>query len=314
MAPIMGVTDSAYRCVYDQFFDGYDLTIAPFIVSCSGGKIKSTHLRKILPERNIFRFKLIPQILSKHADDFITLATAMFDLGYDTVNWNLGCPIPKVRNKMRGSGLLPYPDVVTKLLEGILPKIPNKLSIKVRLGVEDSGELVKLLPVLNPFPLEEIIIHTRTGKQLYTGNADMAAFERCLGLSRHELVYNGDVDSLENFNMLKKRFPTISRWMIGRGGITNPFLPAQIKQGSVFSMQQKTTDFIAFHNALFLAYQQELSGPSHIMNKMKEVWFYWKQAFRNGEQIYKEICITKCTDKYVYKVDEFFRNNPIWVV
>ncbi|VAX35755.1 hypothetical protein MNBD_UNCLBAC01-212 [hydrothermal vent metagenome] len=314
MAPVMGITDSAYRCVYDQFFSGYDVTIAPFIVSCAGGKIKSTHLRKILPERNIFKFKLIPQILGKNADDFIVLAKAMFDLGYDTVNWNLGCPILKVQKKMRGSGLLPHPDIIAQLLDKIIPKIPNKLSIKVRLGAEDPGDLVRLLPALNPFPLEEIIIHARTGKQLYTGDVDISAFENCLGLSQHDLVYNGDINSLKNFNMLKERFPMINRWMIGRGGIINPFLPEQIKEGSVFSSQQKRLKFIAFHGALFSAYQQELNGPAHILSKMKEVWFYWQQAFKNGKKIYKKICITKCSDKYLSIVDMFLKNNPIWLI
>jgi len=64
-------------------------------------QIKTKHLKDVLPANNT-RLPIIPQILSKSADDFTFLANYLFDLGYETVNWNLGCPFPQVADALRG--------------------------------------------------------------------------------------------------------------------------------------------------------------------------------------------------------------------
>ena len=105
--------------------------------------------------------------------DFINLAVRLFDLGYMSVNWNLGCPFPMVAKKKRGSGLLPYPENIDAFLEKTVSSIPNRLSIKTRLGRRHINEIFKLMPIFNQYPLEEIIIHPRTGKQMYDGKTDL---------------------------------------------------------------------------------------------------------------------------------------------
>ena len=309
MAPIVGVTGCLYRNIYSKTFDGYDSAVMPFIASCEASRFKASYIRDILPERNSARFELVPQILSKHPKDFIVLAKAMFDLGYKDINWNLGCPFAKVRKKGRGSGLLSFPDEIISFLEEVLPVMDNQLSLKVRLGSENSHELLKILPRLNDFPLKEIIIHPRTGKQEYKGNVDLAVFQECLSLTRHTIVYNGDIHSLEIFNALEKQFSTIHRWMIGRGGITNPFLPEEIKGLPLSSGDERKKRFICFHNEIFSSYQKDLSGPAHVMDKMKELWFYWSKAFLLGEEVYLKISRVKSLDKYAAVTEAFFQKN-----
>lgn len=307
MAPIKGVTGCIYRNVYSRLFNGYDAALMPFIRNTRG---RSSALRDVLPERNDVSFELIPQILHKTPKDFIDLAKSLYEMGYETVNWNLGCPLLMVRRKKKGAGLLPYSDEIVDFLHEVIPAIPNQVSIKVRLGSEDKTDLLKLLPKLNDLPLKEIIIHPRTGKQLYAGVADIAAFEECLSLSKHTIVYNGDIDSLEKYKMLTKRFPTINRWMIGRGGITDPFLPEEIKDIKGDRGNGKLDRFLSFHDALLEAYQRELSGPAHLIGKMKEVWRYWAKAFKRGDRLFSKLSRTKSIKKYSVIVEQFFRNHP----
>ncbi len=125
MAPLLGVTNCTYRNIYSRFFRGYDRAVAPFIVSCDMKKVKPRYFRDILPKRNKTNFLLIPQILSKNPNDFILTVKAMHDLGYNLINWNLGCPVAMVRKKMRGSGLLAHPDVIKSFLDQVLKPIPK---------------------------------------------------------------------------------------------------------------------------------------------------------------------------------------------
>ncbi|MGR3177501.1 MAG: tRNA-dihydrouridine synthase [Candidatus Anammoxibacter sp.] len=311
MAPIQGITNCVYRNVYSRLFGGgYDFAIAPFTRNCNATSTKCKVLRDIFVQRNSTDFELIPQILSRNAGDFINLAKIMFEMGYKTVNWNLGCPHIRVRRKKKGSGLLSEPDTVVKILEEVITAIPYQISLKVRLGNEDNNELFKLLPLLNDFALKKIIIHPRIGSQMYSGVADISAFEKCLSLTRHPVVYNGDIDSVDTYRRLAERFPTVNMWMIGRGGIVNPFLPEQIKNSTNNAVNNTQEKFVEFHNELFATYENELSGPAHLIAKMKEMWRYWSEAFEGGNRVLHSLSRTKNVNQYVSMVEKFFCDKP----
>lgn len=310
MAPITGVTNYVYRNIYSRFFDGYDRAMAPFIASCDAEKIKEKYFKDILPKRNRADHLLIPQILGKDAKEFVVMAKAITDLGYGNINWNLGCPVAMVRKKARGSGMLSHPDLIKSFLDKVMPYVSAKLSIKVRLGNEDKTELFALMPMFDEYPLEEIIIHPRTGVQMYNGSVDLSAFESCLNVTKHRIVYSGDINSLRTFNDLKKRFPDVSGWMIGRGGIVDTFLPEKIKGNELISNEKKVERFHGFHNALLCEYCEVLSGPGHILSKMKEAWSYWHKAFIQGETIYHKVCRLKTVDRYSKEVNLFLESIP----
>ncbi|CAN2042458.1 tRNA-dihydrouridine synthase [Candidatus Magnetomoraceae bacterium gMMP-15] len=304
LAPIKGITDAIYRNTFSKYFSGFDAAVAPFISTVKGRQIKSYHLKDVLPENNS-GLPVIPQIMSNNPDDFINLARCFFDMGYETINWNLGCPYPMVANKKRGSGLLPYPEMIEKILEKVIPAIPNRLSIKTRLGRINKDEIFNLMPVFNKYPLAELIIHPRTGKQMYNGHPDLDSFEKCLDLSAHSVVYNGDINDFDTFLKLSKRFKNVNHWMIGRGALANPFLPGIIKTGQD-NFSCKIKKIKNFHNDLFEQYNKVLYGPSHILGKMKGHWFYLANFFPDSRKFLKKIQKTKKIDHYLRLTDEVF--------
>ena len=311
LAPLRGFTEYIYRNAFSQHFDGFDIAVAPFIPTMSDARLKRKHLKDVLPENNQ-AMPVIPQIIGNNAEDFILLATRLYDLGYETVNWNLGCPFPMVAKKQRGSGLLPYPQKIEAFLEDTIPSIPNRLSIKARLGRKKTDEILTLLEIFNRYPLEEVIIHPRTGKQMYDGEPDLNMFEECLKVSIHTMVYNGDINDLDTFNTFSKRFSSVSRWMIGRGALINPFLPAIIKTGKD-GAANKAGVFRAFYEDLFEQYRIEFHGPGHLLDRMKGFWTYFSQSFKNGHIIKKKIHRTPKLDRYLKIVDRFFKEGAEWI-
>ncbi len=303
LAPLRGLTGAVYRATYAEFFQGIDGAVAPFLTTIQGTRIKPGQLKELLPENNRL-MPVIPQILSKSADKFIVLAKALFDLGYETINWNLGCPFARVAQKMRGSGLLPHPDVVQSFLDVVLTAIPNRLSIKTRLGRRQKDEILALMPVFNAYPLQELIIHPRTGEQMYTGKPDLEIFAQCLDLSRCPVVYNGDINTRQDFESLRRRFPAVSAWMIGRGVLANPFLPAEIK-GLLDVTGNRMERFHLFHDTLYDRYAQVRHGPAHLVDSMKGYWTYFAAFFPGGERILKQIRKSQGTEQYKKVVDSF---------
>jgi tRNA-dihydrouridine synthase B len=298
LAPLQGMTDRIYRNLFPVYFKGVDLAIAPFISSVKKMKPDNKLLRESHPDKNT-GIPTIPQIMSSKPDDFTKLANALYDIGCGTVNWNLGCPFPMVVKKGRGAGMLCYPDRIESFLEKTLPVLKPKLSIKLRIGLKYPDEALQLMPIFNRFPLEELIIHPRTGVQMYGGEVDLDMFGQCLNLSKHRVVYNGDIDSAEKQEMLAGRFGSVKRWMIGRGLLGNPFLAEEIKFHTQKSYSEKIKIMRAFHDQLFAEYSQILSGPAHITNKMKEVWTYMGSFLANRE---KTVSYTHLTLPTIYSV------------
>ncbi len=305
LAPIRGITDATYRDIFARYFPGFDLALAPFLTTYQGNRIKPERLKELLPENNR-SLPVIPQILAKDPDHFIAIGRILHDMGHETLNWNLGCPYPMVANKMRGSGLLPHPEKIEAFLKKV-HILPAAISVKIRLGRKDSTEIFKLLPVFNQFPLKEVIIHPRTGIQMYGGAVDLDTFAQCLELCKLPVVFNGDITSPASFNTLNKRFPAVSGWMIGRGALANPFLAGQIKGTPLPDNPAKILK--AFHDELFEKYQELLSGPSHILDRMKGIWFYLTNSFANNKKILKKIQKTKSLQRYREITDEIFNES-----
>jgi len=311
LAPLKGFTEAPYRNAAAAFFKGFDAAMAPFVVTILGRKYPNTHLKDLLPENN-HGWPVIPQVLSNDAAGFVKLAGHLCDLGYDTINWNLGCPFPRVAKKSRGSGLLPHPDKIDRILDQVLSKVPVRLSIKTRIGRFDPEEMETLLPVFNRYPLAELIVHPRTGVQMYTGQPDLEVFGKCLELSQHPVVYNGDIYTVADFTALADRFASVDRWMLGRGALADPFLPGAIK-GPDIPHVEKLDIIRRFHDRLFAAYAEILSGPSHLGDKMKGFWLYLSCSFADGRKILKKIQKTRKTDHYTDVVKRFFDSGPTWI-
>ena len=304
MAPLKGFTDQFFRNAYADHFEGFDLAVAPFITTQKGCRLKKKHVKDVLPENNT-RLPVVPQILSNAAADFVSLANFLYDLGYETVNWNLGCPYPMVANKKRGSGLLPHSEMIAKFLDKVIPGLQGRLSIKTRLGWRCKDELSNLIPLFNHYPLEEVVIHPRTGLQRYDGAVDLQAFIECRRRLRHPVVYNGDIRSHADFLKLSQQVTGISRWMIGRGCIANPFLPEVIKKGPD-EARDKLKRLKSFHEALFMAYANALDGPSHLLNKMKGLWRYYSLMFKANPKTMKKIKKATKPEHYLNLVNLFF--------
>lgn len=302
MAPLRGITDALFRQVYCKHFKGINAAVAPFINPQRKSGLTDKLLADVSPGTN--NLHLIPQLLNTDGDDFLALAQRLYDLGYNEINWNLGCPVPMVAKKKRGSGLMPYPEKIAAFLDYVLPRLKPKLSLKMRLGYHDHKESLTLLPLLDCYPLTEIIIHARLGKQLYRGETFPERFINCQQVSSHRLVYNGDINTAADYHELKRRI-NVDRWMIGRGLIANPFLPSEIRNNQL-SEEARFAKLRIFHDELFAAMKERLDGPGHLLGRMKQIWIYFISSFPGKKSALKKITKATTEGKYLDGVASLF--------
>jgi len=305
LAPMRGITTMHYRQTFVRHFHGLDIGMAPFIPTVRAERINPRLLKDLLPENNA-GLPLIPQLIGNNAADFVHMAKALHELGYDEINWNLGCPHKPIRNKRRGSGLLAHPDMVAAVLDKACGESPCRISVKVRLGVSDKSELMHLIPTLNQYPLSEVIIHPRTAEQMYDGTVDLDAFEDAYKALELPVCYNGDIIGPASFRLAQNRFPSITRFMLGRGLLSNPFLCETIKGGR--SQTGNTVERIAaFHDELLAAYEAILHGDPPVLGKMKEFWTYQSVHLSNGAKMFKKLKKARGLSSYRSIVSEFIQ-------
>ena len=272
LAPMDGVTDFPYRNAWMEVFGPYakmHRSVAPFVTLVPGSKVRRSHLRDLWPENN--RMEVEPQILGNEAEWFLPMAEALHDMGYVSVNWNLGCPVRQVARKQRGSGLLPYPGKIADFLDKVLPSSPLALSVKVRTGYFSAQEIFPVMEVLNAYPLQYVAVHPRIGLQLYKGMADWDMLDRILPLMEHVCVYSGDIDSVAKADAFCARFPSVREIMIGRGMIADPFLPCRLS-GYVFVSTEERFLFKLFVEALLRHYWRSGLPEKAVLQRQKMFW------------------------------------------
>ncbi len=306
-----GITNHVFRNCYQRHFHGFDYAIAPFISTIrserTSAKRREKQFKDILPNNNS-QLTIIPQVIGNDAASFIDTAKMIEQLGYDEVNLNMGCPSPTVTTKKKGSGFLPHKDMIQDFLDQICEKADIEISIKVRLGMYDQNELFDLMPIFNNYPLKKIIIHPRTGKQIYDGTVDLDSFSQAAALSSHKIMYNGDIKDVATFEMLRSRFPEIKEWMIGRWAISNPFLPSLLKGDTQPASQSQILKM--FHDDLYQAYEEILFGPTHLLNKIKEIWGFLIKSFAVSDKLLSNIFRSKTVEDYSHAVDAVFKQCP----
>lgn len=302
LAPMEGITGYVFRNAYHHCFPAMDKYFTPFLSPNRDGRLTPKEYQDVAPEHNE-GMNLIPQILTNCAADFIRTAKTLKSMGYDEVNFNLGCPSGTVVSKGKGSGFLAFPDKLNQCLDQIFSKLDMKISVKTRIGKDRPEEWEQLLRIYNQYPMEELIIHPRLQKDGYKNTPDLSAFGYACGHSVNPLCYNGDIVQAEDGKRIRERFPEISAIMVGRGILSDPGLLACLKAGEGSAhdpgrdkdegrTQAEKERIREFHDCLYEAYCRaylHISGPKVVLFKMKELWCYLASSFADQGKAVKKM-------------------------
>ena len=297
---MQGLTEVLFRRCYETCFPHViDRAVSPFISLTHGNLAEAEKkIHDVLPANNKGSIPVVPQILGREADEFVQLAQRLGDLGYNEVNWNIGCPMRRVAGKHRGSGILPHPDEVERLLDAVLPQLHGlQLSIKMRLGYSNADEIFTLIPILNSYPLASVTIHPRTGRQQYGGEVDLVRFARAASQIVHPVIYNGDIVTESDYRRIKKAYPQIAEVMIGRGILYDPLLPHKIKG-------LPTEHPKRFVEELIGAILHTMPSDEAKIRKIKEYWCLLRRCSRKSENITRQVLHSTDLQETIKKIEE----------
>lgn len=289
-APMEGLTDSVYRRLHHKYFPGIHRYYTPFFSPTIHRSLTRREQRE-LPPANTLGYKVVPQILTKVATDFLWLSQMCKDEGYDEVNLNLGCPSGTVTAKGKGSGMLTDLDHLQRFLDDIFSSVSLPVSIKTRLGFHTPEEFPCLLEVFNQYPVCELTIHPRVRSQFYSGDVNLSSFAYAINNAKIPLCFNGNLNSVADIENITHTFPEVTAVMLGRGLIGDPGMLSQ--SGTTAGVLE------AFTEELLDAYTEVFESNRNAMFRMKEHWRYLLQKFEGSEKLGKKL--RKSTDINEFK-------------
>lgn len=305
-APMEGITGYIYRKIHHSYFPNVDKYFTPFIVANQSTSFKTRELQDILPEHNE-GMRVVPQILTNNANDFIQTSKKIKEFGYNEINLNLGCPSGTVVAKNKGSGFLSQKEELNNFLDAIFTAGVTKISVKTRLGIDNPELFYDLIEIYNKYPMEELIIHPRVQKDFYKNKPNLTVFADALKLSKNNICYNGDIFTVDDYQKFITTFPDVKSVMLGRGLIANPGFICEITEET--GVEKKVLK--EFHDRLVIEYRKILSGDRDVLFKMKEVWHYWVCIFTNYEKYAKKIRKAERIYDYEIAVDHLFTEQNI---
>ncbi len=323
-APMEGITGYIYRNAHQKFFPGMDKYFTPFLSPNENRALNPKEKKDILREHNIDLY-VTPQILTNRADFFLRAARELKEeYGYEEVNLNLGCPSGTVVSKGKGAGFLGDLEGLDAFFAQVFAKAEVKVSVKTRVGISSPEEFYRILEVYNRYPLQELIVHPRVRKDFYKNKPDWGIFAEAVRRSGNPLCYNGDIFTLADYVKFRKEFPTVGKVMLGRGLLVNPALAQQAREWErQAEAKAKGAAYVpafypldkekarSFHDCLFEAYREELSGDTNLLFKMKELWSYMACLFTNYEKYWKKIKKASRLCEYGEAVNRLFAEQEL---
>ncbi len=312
LAPLRGVTMRTFRVVWARHFSGLDGAVSPFIPLVAGSRVKPGLLADVdpaLPQG----MPVVPQVIGRDPHVLRVMIAALRCQGHTRVDLNAGCPWPMVVRKGRGAGLMAREDDFRRMLETGCEALPGGFSVKVRLGVGETDLLLRRMPLINAVPLCEVVIHARTAVQMYTGAVHIDRFAEVCTACAHPVVFNGDIRTPVDLARLRRHFPGVRRWMIGRGIAADPFLPERVHDGLGADAGRDIARFRAYLDDLLEVNRAVLCGERPVLGRFKELWYYLSQTVTDGPSTLKRIQRCATLDDYRRAVDDWFDRAPGWV-
>ncbi len=226
LAPMAGVTDTAFRILVRELIDDdfakKNLLMFSEMVSAAGVHYRNEKTLQMLQTVAAER----PVAIQIFGSDPIICAEAaayVEQLGSAAViDFNSGCPAPKIVKNGEGSALMKNPALLEKILSAVKKSVKLPVSVKIRLGC-DAINAVEVAKRAENAGVDFIAVHGRTREQFYSGVANWEEIARVKAAVKIPVIANGDVkdfDSLEKiFNVTKA-----DGVMIGRAAQGNPWI------------------------------------------------------------------------------------------
>lgn len=304
LAPLAGYTNSPYRRIVKEFGAGIVFTEMVSVMGIKYGDKKSLNLLRF----NDFERPIFAQLFGNDPDAFAYASRVVYDLGFDGIDINAGCPVPKIVKDGSGSALLLDLNKLSKIISSVKKSVPLPVSLKVRKGFYKGTNLVKeIVNIADSEGVSFLTIHAITTEEGFREECeDWDAIAFATTISNTPIVANGGIKNEEDVKRIIEKtgapFVMVGRASIGRPWFLKSAFDFLMKNSKIDIPNKEKLDIIVRHIEMEVDFDGEKVGIA----EMKKILSAYAYGLRNASIFRREVNNIKTKDEAIALVRAFF--------
>lgn len=214
------------------------------------------------------------------------MAKRIEEIPFDILDFNMGCPVPKVVNNGEGSALMKNPVLAGHIIEAMANAISKPVTVKIRAGFDaEHINAVEIAKIAENSGASAITVHARTREQYYSGKADREIIRLVKEAVTIPVIGNGDIDCYESAKHMLE-YTGCDGVAIGRGAEGNPWIFEELNAkyaGLDYNKPslEEVKEMIMRHAKMLIDYKGEYIG----IREMRKHAAWYTAGFKGASKL-----------------------------
>ena len=296
LGPMAGVTDLPFRLLCKE--QGADVMVTEMV--SAKGLYYGSRKTDLLLQTDDREKPVGVQLFGSDPDIMAGEAEKLAKRGFDFIDINMGCPVPKIVNNGEGSALMKNPELAERIVRSIVEAVDIPVTVKIRAGfTKESINAHEMARAIESGGASAVAVHARTREQYYSGESDWSVIKAVKAAVKIPVIGNGDITCGEDAVRMKEETGCDSV-MVARAAKGNPWVFREIKgylDGNVPERPDlnEIRDMILRHIDLMIDMKGEYIG----VRELRKHVAWYTEGIYNSSMIRRKVCEIESKEELV---------------